>query len=100
MEERSEYPLEININGRQLSRVVIDHHYRIKHPDISDDLILVLVQQLNKGNFPIEEEKEGYQYFTVEPVVHDKRPYRLVLLLYLHDDFLGVINAFRVGRKK
>lgn len=99
MSKRNEYPSELMINGRFLSRVVIDQHYQLKHPEISDKLILKLIEQLNEGNFPIEEEKSGYEYFAVEPVTYEDKPYRLVLLLYVHDDFLGVVNAFRVGSK-
>jgi len=99
MTKRKEYPLEVTINNRKLSRVVIDQHYQLNHPDMNDDLILELVKTINCRSFPIEEEKDGFEYFTVEPVDFKNRPHRLILLLYLHDDFLGVVNAFRVGRK-
>jgi len=99
MSDRNEYPIKIVINERKLNRVVIDQHYHVKHPEINDELILSLVQTLSGGNFPIEEEKDGFEYFAVEPVMSDEKPYRLVLLLYAHDDFLGVINAFRVRRR-
>lgn len=46
-----------------------------------------------------KKERDGFEYFTVEPVELESRPYRLVLLLYVHDDFLGVVNAFRVRRE-
>ncbi len=100
MQERTEYPLKLTINGRSVSRVIIDQHYRIAHSDIDDALILKLVMELNLGNYPIENEKDGFEYFVVEPVIHDDKPYRLVLLLCVHDDFLGVVNAFRVRRRK
>jgi hypothetical protein len=48
----------------------------------------------------IESELESFQYFTVEPVFHAKNPYRIVLVVHKFDDFLGVINAFRVDRSK
>ena len=99
MSERKEYPLSITINNRQLSRVVIDQHYQIGHPEMSDDLIIELVKTIDNGIFPIENEKDGFEYFKVEPVEFEEKPYRLVLLMYVHDNFLGVINAFRVGRK-
>ncbi len=59
-----EYMLQLNINARQLARVVIDQHYRSKHDDI------------------------------------DNKMYRLVLVLCVYDDYLGVVNAFRVRRKE
>ena len=99
MEERTEYQLNIIVNGKKLTRVVIDQHYQENHPDMNDELILELVKTINNGNFPIEDEKDGFQYFTVEPVKYQNKPYRLVLLIYLHDEFLGVVNAFRIRRK-
>lgn len=57
------------------------------------------MRELDGGNFPIEEEKDGFEYFVVEPVIYDDKPYRLVLLFYVFDDFLGVVNAFRVRSK-
>ncbi len=99
MSKRNEYPLKLKINGRSLCRVIIDQHYKEKHSEITDMLILDLVQTIDGENFLIESEKDGFQYFAVEPVIYEEKPYRLVLLLYVHDDFLGVINAFRVKRR-
>ena len=99
MVERKEYPLEVTVNGRRLTRVVIDQHYREGHEDMNDEIILNLVGQLDGGYFPIDEEKDGFQYFVVEPVLYESKPYRLILLLCLFDNILGVVNAFRVRRK-
>ena len=95
---RTEYLLALTVNGRQISRVVIDQHYREKHSELDDSLIIELVRQLDEGNFPVEEEKDSFQYFAVEPVFYKNKPYRLVLLLYIYDDFIGVINAFRIKK--
>lgn len=100
MTERKEYLLEITINNRNLSKVVIDQHYQLKHPDMSDDLILKLVKSINKEIFEIESEVNGFQYFRAEPVIYEEKPYRLIMLLCIHDDFLGVVNAFRVNKGK
>lgn len=100
MTVRKEYFLKITINNRNLSRVVIDQHYQLKHPEMSDDLILELVKSINKEIFEIESETNGFQYFRVEPVMHNDKPYRLVLLLCIHDDLLGVVNAFRIKKGK
>ena len=96
MSKRNEYPLKLRINGRQLSRVIIDQHYQLNHPEINDDLILKLVGELEDGHFLIEEKKGEFEYFTVGPVIYKERPYKLILLLCVCDDFLGVINAFRI----
>jgi hypothetical protein len=98
--DRPEYPLQIVINERQLTRVIVDQHYKEKHAEsINDELILELVRELDGRTFPVEEERGDFQYFAVEPVTKDKKPYRLVLLICICDDYLGVINAFRVERR-
>lgn len=98
MSIRNEYPLSIQINGRALSRVVIDQHYRKKHADVTDEIILNLISQINGRNFEIEDEDDDFQYFRVEPIFHNKAPYRLILLLCITENYLGVVNAFRVKR--
>jgi len=100
MSSRKEYNLKLIINGRSLSRVIIDQYYRDKHIDVTDEIILGLIGEINGENYDIESENAGFQYFTVEPVFYKEKPYRLILLLCIYDDFLGVINAFRVQRKK
>jgi len=96
--DRTEYPLLITINGRALSRVLIDQHYKAKHPEVTDAIILELVKQLDGGNYAIENEQEDFEYFRVEPVFHNNDPYRIVLVLCITEDYLGVVNAFRVRR--
>ena len=98
MGERPEYKLQLVVNRQDVNRVIIDQHYKIKHPDVTDEIILELVKELDGGSFPVEEIDGEFRYFRVEPVYHDDKPYRLVLLICITDDFLGVINAFRVKR--
>jgi len=93
--QRAEYPLKLLINGKHLSRVIIDQHYKSKHPDITDELILKLVKTLNNGDFEIDIKRGHYEYFAVEPVYLSRKSYRLVLLLCVGESFLGVVNAFR-----
>jgi len=100
MADRNEYPASVVINGRQLNRVTIDQYYRENHPEMDDLLILKLVNEISGSVFDIEMERGGFEYFRVEPVVLDERPYRLVLVMYVHDDYLGVVNAFRVPKGK
>jgi hypothetical protein len=59
-----------------------------------------MVKEINGGNFEIEVERNRFQYFTIEPVFYKNLPFRLVLLMHEDEDFLGVINVFRVQRKK
>lgn len=96
---RVEYSVSIVINNRQIKRVVVDPHYKDKHPEISDALIVRLVKSLSGQVFRVEVRKGDFEYFTVEPVMDAGKPYRLVLLIALGQDFLGVINAFRVRKK-
>ena len=100
MSVRNEYNLSLIVNGKNLSKVVIDQHYKAKHSEVTDEIILSLILEISGNNYDIESEKNGFQYFTVEPVFHEDKPYRLILLLCIHDDFIGVINAFRVQRSK
>lgn len=100
MVERNEYPLELVINHKPITRVIIDQHYKLKHAEsVTDEIILELVRELDGSVFSIEAEREEFQYFTAEPVYQGQAPYRLVLLLCTYDDYLGVINAFRVDRR-
>ncbi len=97
MTKRPEYPLEITINGRDLNCVVIDQHYRLKHGDsMNDEIILELIKTLDGKKFPPEKVQGDHEYFTVEPVYRLEKPYRVILVLCLSDDYLGVVNAFRV----
>jgi hypothetical protein len=58
-----------------------------------------LVKSIDGETFDIDSIKGSFQYFVAEPVLRQKQPYRLVLLMCIYDDYLGVINAFRVDRK-
>ena len=91
MMNRREYKHRIQVNGRSLHRVIIDQHYRTKHGDVIDDgLILNLIDELQGQTFPIQDRRGEFEYFAVEPVYRDHRPYRLVLVLCITEDYLGV----------
>jgi len=100
MSDRKEYSLQLTINHHQINRVIIDQHYKIKHPDVTDKIILDLIRTIDGEDYPIEAERGDFQYFTAEPVFKDESPYRLVMVLCVFEDYLGVINAFRVDRSK
>ena len=97
---RNEYSVSIVVNGRHIRRVIIDSHYKLKHPEMNDEIILRLVKKLAGFYFRVEKRRGSFEYFKVEPVELDFLPYRVVFVLSASDDFLGVINAFRVRRKK
>lgn len=97
---RPEYDLKIEINGSKLSKVIIDQHYKIKHSELDDELILSLVKHISGMFFKVEDKKGNYEFFAYEPVFFKDKPYRLVMVLNKKDDFLGIVNAFRVPRRK
>jgi hypothetical protein len=64
---------------------------------MNDEIILELVQTLD-GRRLVPEKVQGMnEYFTVEPVYRLRKPYRVILFLCMTDDYLGVVNAFRVS---
>lgn len=98
--KRTIYHVSMVFNGRKISEVVIDQHYRIKHPDINDDLILKLVLMLHNLNLESSKDNGDFSYFVHEPIYWMNKPYRLIVLLEVNANYLGVINAFRVREKK
>jgi hypothetical protein len=56
---RNEYQKLLIFANRMINTIIIDQHYKISHPEITDELILSLIDVIS-------------------------------------DDYLGVINAFRV----
>lgn len=83
-----------------ISKVVIDPHYKVKHHELNDALILELVKKLDFLVIDVEKKDEEFHYLKFEPVFHEYLPYRLVFVLCEKELFLGVINAFRIKRKK
>jgi len=59
-----------------------------------------LVSELDGGVFDVEAIRGDFEYFRVEPVVFEDKPYRFVFLLCVGEDFLGLVNAFRVRSEK
>jgi hypothetical protein len=97
-DERREYPLIIVFNKRRFTRVEIDPHYEENHPDITDQLVLELVGLLDGCESDPVGENDGFKYFA-ETLSWQDKSYRIVLT-YCEEDFLGVINAFRVKEIK
>ena len=98
--KRVVYQVFMQFNGLKISEVVIDQHYKFKHPDMSDDLILKLVSQLNGLSLNCDKTRDDFSYFVEEPVYWENKPYRLVVVLEKNQNYLGVVNAFRVKEKK
>jgi hypothetical protein len=88
----------ITINGRLIRQVIVDTHIR-KHKDITDDVILDLVRQLDHSEQLPEDVKGSYEYFS-SLLYLGKKQYRLVWLLEHMEIYIGVLTAYRDKRKK
>lgn len=97
---RSTYRESVTINDHRFSHILVDQHYREKHSELNDLLIVELVASLDGQSFDVEMHRPPYEYFSVEPVPHGLKHYRLVLLLCREENYIGVVNAFRVRRKR
>lgn len=95
---RDEFTIKpINVNGRTITKVIVDPHVR-KHPDITDDIILDLVRELDGGDYRPAYVKPPYEYYVNLEYLGDKQ-YRIVLLLDQHDIYIGVVTIYRDERK-
>ena len=97
---RKEFDIAISFNGKQRKPLVIDSHFRKKHPDVKYEIIIDLVKSLDGGTYEPEETIDGWSYYAINGVPYKGAPYRLVLVTKEHEKFLGAINAFRISRKK
>ena len=96
MDKRRTYLLpKVVLNGRDITQVVIDPHYELKHKDINDALILELVRKLDGLEVPCQEQRGEWQFFVLDRMIYRKKRYRLILCMLEDDDFIGVINCFR-----
>ncbi len=94
--ERKSYLVSLVVNNLHIERVVIDQHYKIKHAaSMTDQIILELVCLLNQKRILQESEFNQFKYFTSDPLILKNKPYKLVWLLELNKNYIGVINAYR-----
>ncbi len=78
--KRREYPIFLIINGRKITKVVIDPHYELRHKDsIDDDIILKLVRTLDGiEQLPSNIDDEGFEYYVKDKIDLDNKTYKLV----------------------
>lgn len=89
------YDMDLVLNEKHFKKVWIDPHYEEKHGDsIHDDLILDLLLMLDGQSVDPVDESKGFHYYEADIELH-KRLYRLILVIPLHSDYLGVRNAYR-----
>jgi hypothetical protein len=87
-------------NGHKINEVIIDQHYKLKHPEMSDDLILKLVNELNRESRLHTHANGNFLYYVEDPIFYNGKPYRLIFLMESGYNYIGVVNAFRVKEKK
>ena len=93
---RREYDISVTVNGRRITKVVIDPHYELKHSDsVSDNVILSLVKLLDGGIFPLQEKTGMFEYYVTDGLKLEERLYKLVWLLEDNELYIGVVNAYR-----
>lgn len=99
--ERNEFKIKtIRINGRSINKVIVDCHVK-KHADITDNIILDLVQELDGIEQQPDDRKDSYEYY-VNFIELNKKQYRIVWLLEDHKVYIGIVTVFRdkKGSKK
>ena len=89
---------KITVNGKSINRVIVDDHVR-KHKDVTDDLILDLVKQLDGTDNLPDDENSGFQYFT-NLFESTGKQYRIVWLLEKDQLYIGVLTVYRDSRRK
>ena len=94
--KRCEYPIQIQVNGRNIHKVIIDPHYEVKHSEtMTDELILDLVHLLDQGTFPVQDCDDNFEYFVTDGLVLGSKKYKLVWLLENNKMYIGIVNAYR-----
>lgn len=98
--KRHSYTISLEFDSVEIDEVIIDQHYRLKHPDVNDRIILNLIKAIQGLNYNKKSVEDPYVYYLFQPVFYNQRPYRLILLTEKNCSYLGVINAFRIQEKK
>jgi hypothetical protein len=77
LSETKTYSLSLETNGYSFRQVEISQHYKEKHPDITDELILELLKLfVDKKDF--QPDKLTTDYFVLEKILHLGKKYKLV----------------------
>ena len=96
---RDEFTIKpIIVNGQVIKKVIVDQHVR-KHPDITDDMILDLVRELDGGEYRPDDVKPPFEYYVTLERLGEKQ-YRMIWLLEQDEIYIGVITVYRDERKE
>lgn len=90
--------IPITINGRRISKVIVDPHID-KHKEITDDVILDLVRELDGAEQRPDDTKTPFEYYVSRIKIYE-RNYRLVWLLEDNQLYIGIITAFREKKRR
>ncbi len=95
--KRREYPIFLIINGRKITKVIIDSHYELRHKgSINDDIILKLVRTLDGiEQLPSSIDEDGFEYYSKDKINLDDKTYKLIWLLHENEIFIGIVNTYR-----
>jgi len=91
----------ITINNIEFWKLVINPECQIKHPDITDEIILELAKQLNSKEFTNGKISDNWIYLAKEPLFDDKnkRAHRLIWCWPINNPpFFGIQNCFKIGK--
>jgi len=76
-EEKKTHSLSLEANGYSFQQVEISQHYKKKHPDITNELILELLKLfVDKRDF--QPDKLTTDYFVLEKILNLGKKYKLV----------------------
>lgn len=96
-EEKKTYALNLEVNGYHFSKVYISQHYKKKHSDITDKLILELLKLfVDKKTF--QPDKLTTDYFVLEKIFHQDKKYKLIWQIE-NKTSLIVVNCYRIRKK-
>ena len=94
--KRREYGIDILVNRRRITKVIIDTHYEKKHSaTVDDQIILKLVETLDGEVIEPDAEDPPYSYFSHDRIELDGKFYKLIWLLEDDELYVGVVNAYR-----
>ncbi len=94
--KRREYGIDILVNRRRITKVIIDTHYEKKHSaTVDDQIILKLVETLDGEVIEPDAEDPPYSYFSQDRIELDGKFYKLIWLLEDDELYVGVVNAYR-----
>jgi hypothetical protein len=93
--ERRIYAARLTVNGQRIDEIIIDSHYRVKHADINDLIILELCKELDGKIFEPSHQDKDWEFYMLDRIEYDHKFYRLIWCMQTHSLFIGIINCFR-----